>query len=65
MLKRETDENPLVPHQTLTKLVERTRERTGTTQVDVSAKNRLKKLRHSRQEGDLTGPEFEQRLRDR
>eukprot|EP00903_Cladosiphon_okamuranus_P020562 g18874.t1 len=33
--------------------------------VDVSAKNRLKKLRNNRQEADLAGPEFEQRLRSR
>lgn len=34
-------------------------------QVDVTAKNRLKKLRKDRQEVDLAGPEFEQRLRSR
>lgn len=34
-------------------------------QVDISAKNRLKKLRQNKQEGELTGPEFEERLRNR
>ncbi|CAN0052533.1 unnamed protein product [Ectocarpus sp. 8 AP-2014] len=33
--------------------------------VDVTAKNRLKKLRNNHQEADLAGPEFEQRLRSR
>ncbi|CAM9257503.1 unnamed protein product [Pylaiella littoralis] len=33
--------------------------------VDITAKNRLKKLRKDRQEADLAGPEFEQRLRSR
>eukprot|EP00904_Undaria_pinnatifida_P003047 jgi/Undpi1/12743/HiC_scaffold_6.g02411.m1 len=33
--------------------------------VDIAAKNRLKKLRETREERELTGPEFEQRLRSR
>ena len=33
--------------------------------VDIAAKNRLRKLRETREERELTGPEFEQRLRSR
>lgn len=33
--------------------------------VDISAKNRLKKLRQDKSEGEMSGPVFEQRLRSR
>ena len=34
-------------------------------QVDISAKNRLKKLRENKSEGEMSGPAFEGRLRSR